>query len=181
MGYPFGPLMMLLLITGQWRGEVAKMRWADLDIERGVWTLPSESTKAGRAHAVPLSPLAIGIIKGLPRFAGAFVFTSGAGVRPVSGFGRAKDRIDELSGVKDWRLHDLRRTAASGMARLGIAGDHIGRVLNHVPQGVTARVYDQYEYLPEKRRALETWGSFLDGLFRPDDDKVVALRPEAAQ
>ena len=164
------------------------MLWSDLDLDAGVWTLPSESTKSARAHAVPLSPLAMEIIEGLPRFKGPYVFTSSAGEKPVSGFARAKAKAgatintkrdqDSLDPLPHWTLHDLRRTAASGMARLGIAGDHIARVLNHAPRGITARVYDRYEYLPEKRRALETWGSYLESLFRPSDDKVVALRRE---
>ncbi len=187
-GYPFGPMMKLLLVTGQRRGEVATMRWPDLDVEEKVWNLPREATKSARAHSVPLSPLALEIIEGLPRFSGPHVFSTKGGERPVSGYSRAKQRVekavnetrkaDGLDPLPDWRLHDLRRSAASGMARLGIPSDHLGRVLNHVPQGVTARVYDKHVYLPEKRRALEAWASYLESLFRPADSKVVRLRRE---
>ncbi len=184
-GYPFGPFMKLLLVTGQRRGEMAGIKWSDLDLEERVWSLASEATKAGRAHSVPLSPLAVKIIESLPRFNGPYVFTTLDGERPVSGYSRAKQRVEqalnrsrvkeELDPIPNWRLHDLRRTCASGMARLGVTSDHIGRVLNHSPKGVTAQVYDKHTYMPEKRRALELWAGHIEGLFRPADKKVVAF------
>ena len=189
-GYPFGPMMKLLLVTGQRRGEVAAMRWPNLDVEEKVWNLPRELTKSARAHSVPLSALALEIIEDLPRFSGPHVFSTKGGERPVSGYSRAKQRIekavngarqkDGIEPLPEWRLRDLRRTATSGMARLGIPSDHIGRVLNHAPKGMTAQVYDRHTYLPEKRRALEAWGSYLESLFRSTDTKVVRLQREEA-
>ncbi len=184
-GYPFGPFMRLLLLTGQRRGECANMKWSDLDLEEKVWHLAREATKSGRAHSVPLSPLAVGIIESMPRFKGDYVFTTQGGEKPVSGYSRAKQRIERavnrirkeqgLDPIPNWRLHDLRRTAATGMARLGVSSDHIGRVLNHSPKGVTAQVYDKHTYMPEKRHALEKWAAHVEGLFRPEDKKVVAF------
>ena len=81
-----------------------------------------------------------------------------AGKRPVSGFSKAKARLDRLSGVEGWTLHDLRRSAATHMARLGVAQEHIERVLGHVIEGV-AGTYNRYSYLPEKRAALDAWGA----------------------
>jgi integrase len=119
-GFPFGLLAPLLLVTGQRLGEVAHMRWSNLDLEAGTWALPPELTKSSRAHLIPLSSLAAETIAALPRQTGDFVFSTRRGERPVSGFSRTKQRCDYFSGVGDWRLHDLRRTAATGMAELGV-------------------------------------------------------------
>ena len=153
------------------------MRWGDVDGDERLWTLAGAATKAGRAHVVPRSPLAMEILGDLPRFKGGeFAFSTTAGEKPVSGFSRAKKRADTLAGMTDWRLHDLRRTAATEMRRLGIGRDVVGAILNHAPRGVTAEVYDQWEQLPEKRHALEAWARKIESIIRPTDDKVVPLR-----
>ncbi len=143
------------------------MQWSDVDLETAVWTLPSERVKSGRAHQVPLSPLTVHILNGLPRFAEPFIFTTTGGKRPVSGYSKAKRRLDALAGVSDWRLHDLRRTAASGMAKLGTPVNVLSKVLNHVSAGahggVTA-IYNRYAYEDEKRRALDGWGQRITEL-----------------
>ena len=113
-------------------------RSADVEPESKLWTIPREQTKADRAHEVPLSPLALEILEALPRFSGPYIFTTMGGERPVSGFSKGKKGLEELSGLTDWRLHDLRRTGATNMARLGVPGSTIGRVLNHAQRGVTA-------------------------------------------
>ena len=174
--YPFGPLVKMLLLTAQRRDEVATMRWPDIEPESKLWTIPREQTKADRAHEVPLSPLALEILEALPRFAGPYIFTTTGGERPVSGFSKGKKSLEKLSGMEDWRLHDLRRTAATNMARLGVPVDTIGRVLNHAQRGVTA-IYDRHSYLPEKRHALDAWASKLTSIVRPEvDEKIVPLR-----
>ena len=161
LGYPMDAFVKMLLVTAQRRGEVATMQWADLDLDAKVWTLPAERVKSGRSHQVPLSSLAMDILNGLPRFNGPYVFTTTSGERPVSGFSKAKRRLNEFAGVADWRLHDLRRTAASGMAKLGTPVNVLSKVLNHVSAGahggVTA-IYNRYAYEDEKRQALEGWG-----------------------
>jgi integrase len=177
-GYPFGPMLKVLLLTGQRRSEAANMRWAAIDLEAGQWNIPGEMTKNGRPHTVPLAPAVVEILQSLPRYAGDYVFTTTGGERPTSGFSQGKARIEKLTvgEIPDWRLHDLRRTAASGMARLGKTSEHIGRVLNHTPTGVTNTRYNQHDYLPEKRHALEAWAAHVEDLFRPADEKVVVLR-----
>jgi integrase len=174
--YPFGPCFKLLLITGQRRNEVARMTWAELDGH--TWTIPAERTKNKRAHVVPLPDQAVNIVETLPRFAGGdCVFTTTHGRSPISGFGKAKDRITEaVEGIPHWTPHDLRRTAATRMAELGIPGDHIGRVLNHTPRGVTAAVYDKHTYLKEKARALQAWANRLDSIIDGTADNVVAFK-----
>lgn len=161
LGYPFGPYVRMLLLTGQRRGEVAGMRWADVDLEAGTWALTASDTKAGRAHLVPLSAPALAILEPLPRI-GEYVFTTGD--TPISGFAKTKSRLDEyLAGtgepLANWRFHDLRRSAATHMVRLGIPETIVGRVLNHAAQGVTAKVYALHSYAPEKRNALDRWAA----------------------
>lgn len=161
------------------------MRWADIDIDTAVWNLPAASTKTLRSHSIPLSNLAVEILADLPRFAGPHVFSTTGGKRPVSGYSKAKLRIerelnkalvkDGAAPLADWQIHDLRRTAASGMAKLGVPVDHIGRVLNHAPRGVTSTVYDKHSYMPEKRRALDLWCAHLRSLVRLEPDNVVRL------
>jgi integrase len=162
-GYPFGTIYLVLLLTGQRRGEVSAMRWSEIDLQRRLWTIPAARSKNGHAHEVPLSGAVIEILQQAPRFLRSdYVFTTN-GQRHVSGFGRAKGRYEHALGSKDWRVHDLRRTAASGMARLGIPPHVIEKVLNHrtgVISGVAA-VYNRYGYAEEKRDALERWAQWV--------------------
>ena len=175
MGWPFGQAFKLLLATGQRRDEVATMRWSDIDPQSRLWTLPRESTKSDRLHEVPLSPLAIEILEAVPKL-GDYVFTT-TGDRPISGFSKAKKRCDTLSAVSGWRLHDLRRTCASGMARLGIAPHVVEKVLNHASGTISgiAAVYNRHGYTEEKKAALNTWARALEAIIRPTDDKVIQL------
>jgi integrase len=168
LGYPFGPLLQLLLLTGQRRGEVSHMRWDHLDLERAVWTIPAELAKNGRTHEVPLVQAALAIIKLLPRFNNSsFVFTT-TGQTPVSGFGRVKRQLDIAIGISDWTIHDLRRTVASGMARLGIAPHIIEKVLNHVSGEISgvAAIYNRHGYSGEKRIALQSWADAVSNYIK---------------
>ncbi len=175
LGYPFGPLVRLLLVTAQRREEVAGMRWSDIDLEAALWTLPREMTKADRVHEVPLSSLALEIIGALTH-SGDYLLTSGRrGDKPVSGFSVAKKRLDELSGMTDWRLHDLRRTAGTNMARDKVATSTISRIMNHAEGGVT-KIYRRYGFLDEKREALAKWSRRLEAILGRDETKVVQLR-----
>jgi integrase len=168
LGFPFGPAIQLFLVTAQRRGEVTSMRWSQIDWQRGTWNIPAEVAKNGRVHEVPLSSLAIDILSVLPRLVGSDLVFTTTGTTPISGFGRVKERLDELMGVSDWRFHDLRRTAASGMARIGVAPHMIEKVLNHVTGQISgvAAVYNRHGYAAEKREALETWAGSLISLTR---------------
>ncbi len=159
---------------------MASVKWDDLralDGDQPVWALPREATKADRAHSVPLSPQAARIFEGLPR-TGDYVFSTGRrGDKPLSGFSKPKQRLDMTTGLSDWRFHDLRRTAASVMARLNTPPHILSRVLNHAPsqqEGVTA-VYNRHAYEPEKRHALEALAQFVENLIEPAPEKVVSL------
>lgn len=130
------------------------MRWDEIDGD--LWSLSSEKTKSGRGHLVPLTQTAQNILRRCPRMKGLHVLSTNGGRAPISGFAKAKDDLDVA--IEDWRPHDLRRTCATGMARLGVLNEVVGRVLNHAPpRTVTAEIYNQYDYLGEKRRALELW------------------------
>jgi integrase len=187
VGWPFGDLFRLLLLTAQRLGEVSAMRWGDVDLGKATWTVPAEIAKNGVANEVPLSSAAVAILHGMPSLgSNGYVFPAlnGSG-RPVSGFSRAKSRLDkvveaELAGddtPPTWRLHDLRRSAASRMAELGVAPHVIERVLNHISgsQAGVAGVYNRFGYAPEKRHALETWAAHVERLIDPPSANVVSL------
>jgi len=179
LGYPIGPYLQMLLLTAQRRSEVAAMRWADLDLAEGTWALCADDTKADRAHLVPLSPAALSILKTAPEL-GEFVFTTD-GRSHVQEFAKGKAKLDEFiaakgEALKPWVLHDLRRSAATHMVRLGISETTVGRVLNHAPQGVTARVYALHSYAPEKRNALNAWAAEISRVIGGNAaDNVVQL------
>src|SRR5262249_23623278 len=151
-----------------------------LDLIGRLWTLPRERIKTNRPHEVALSAPAVDILKSAPRLAGSdLVFTTN-GATPVSGYSKAKRHINALlpADMSSWRLHDLRRTAASGMARLGISLPVIEKVLNHASgsfAGIVG-VYQRHSFADEKRAALEAWGRHIDALVSGKPAKVVRLR-----
>lgn len=158
MGYPFGPMVKLLILTAQRRAEIANLERGWLLADQQAFEVPASHYKTDRPQVVPLSPPALAIVEALPKWTGTFLLSTTAGKRPISGFSKAKARIDKLSKVEGWTLHDLRRSAATHMARLGIPQEHIERVLGHAIEGV-AGTYNRYSYLTEKRAALDLWGA----------------------
>lgn len=183
VGYPFGDLQKLLLLTGQRRSEVAEMAWQEVDLNAAKWIIPAGRNKSSREHLVPLSNEVIAILLALPRFSGVHVFTTTAGKRPVSGFSKAKAATDakvvELTKAKDletvapWRWHDLRRTARTGMAELGVPEIVGERVLNHAPKGLSA-IYNVAEYQRENRDALERWARKVHDIITPPPDNLMS-------
>lgn len=164
--YPFRQFVPLLLATAQRRGELAEMRWSEVDLEAKIWVIPAERSKNGKPHVVPLSPYALKILAEVPQFLDCdYVFTT-TRRSAVSGFSKALRRVHEQSETSDWHMHDLRRTAASGMARAGIAPHVVEKVLNHISGTISgvAAVYNRYGYDAERRDALDKWGAFLDRL-----------------
>jgi integrase len=165
---PFGALVKLLILTGQRRDEVAQLCWAEIDLGNRLWVLPAERVKNNRPHEVPLSDPAIAVLTALPRIADSdFVLTTN-GDTPASGYSKGKRRLDALlpPDIPGWRLHDIRRTVASGMARLGINLPVIEKVLNHSSgsfAGIVS-VYQKHSFADEKRRALDTWAAFVADL-----------------
>jgi integrase len=176
----FGPFYRLHLLTAQRREEVGAMKWSELDLDAGAWTIPKERTKNGKQHLVHLSPQALAVIAQVQKIDGCpFLFSTTSGT-PISGYARAKAKLDTLmADVPPWRVHDLRRTAASGMAKLGFQPHIVERVLNHVSgaQAGLIGVYQRYDYLEERKRAINAWGQYVLDLIleavRPS--KVVLL------
>ena len=187
-GFPWGPLGKVLLLTGQRLNEAARMTTAE--IRGDVWYLSADRTKNGRAHDVPLSGAVRSVLSAVERSEGAegYIFTT-TGTSAVSGFFKARahlatamERIaaEELGQHVDiprWTFHDLRRTAATGMARLGIPVRVTEAVLNHVSGtgGGIVAVYQRHDYADEKRQALEAWGRFVIGLANGSEANVVRL------
>jgi integrase len=164
--YPFRQFVPVLLATAQRRGELAEMSWNEIDFEQKIWVIPAERSKNGKPHVVPLSAYALKVISAVPRFTDCdYVFTT-THRSPVSGFSKMLRRLSEGSETSNWRLHDLRRTAASGMARAGVAPHVVEKVLNHISGTISgvAAVYNRYGYDSEKRAALEQWGQALERL-----------------
>ena len=157
-GYPFGPLTRLLILTGARRGELiaADRSW----VQDNFIEMPSSYYKTKRTHLIVLSPMAKSIVAALPNEGLLFTTT---GEEPVSGISRWKTRLDKLSGVENWRLHDLRRTCATGMARLGVQPIVIEAVLGHKLPGV-AGVYNRYSYVDERKKALSRWSQHVKRL-----------------
>jgi integrase len=194
--YPFGPLFRLLLITGQRLEEVSGLEWAELDRARAMWSLPAERAKNGNASQVPLSSLAVAEIDALAKRSGrkdgwprrGLVFTT-TGKTSVSGHSRAKARLDtnmaELAKkeadqptVAPWRLHDMRRTLATGMQRLGVRFEVTEAILNHVSgsKSGVAGVYQLHDWAPEKKAALKAWSDRIEAVFSgADQTNVVPL------
>jgi integrase len=157
---PYGAVVRMLALTGARREEIAQLRWSEIDGD--TIRLEGSRTKTGEPHTIPLSSAAQALLKGLPNI-GEYVFS---GARPISNWGQCKQRLDNASGVTGWRIHDLRRTVATGMQRLGVNLQTIEAVLGHVSgsrSGVVG-VYQRHSFDAEKRAALEAWGGYVSDL-----------------
>ena len=176
LGYPYGHATQLLVLLGQRRDEVSRMRWDHLNLKARTWTLPAEENKGNRVHVVPLPDTAVEILQDLPRHE-SFVFWALRPDTAINGWGKIKRRLDEGSEVQDWRIHDIRRSVASGLARMAFEPHIVERVLNHATTaaGPLARVYQRYDFEKEKRLALEAWARHLAGLQNPIAGDVVPL------
>jgi integrase len=163
---PYGAIVEFLALTGQRREEVAQLIWEEIELASQIWTLPGARTKNGKPHIVHLSKEAIAVLMRMPRL-GRFVFSLSGG-RPFQSFSAAKRELDKLSEVTGWRLHDLRRTCVSGMARLGVAPHVADKILNHQTGTISgvAAVYQRHEFLAERKDALERWGGHVAGLLQ---------------
>lgn len=175
----FAALVKLLLLTGARRNEVAEMRWSELDLEKRLWTIPGARTKNGQEHRLYLSDAALGVLKTLPRIAGAkFVLTTD-GASAVSGFSKAKKLLDKATpNLAPWRLHDARRTVASGMARLGIGLPTVEKALNHTSgsfAGIVS-VYQRHTFAEETKLAFTAWGDHVAWIVSGKGAKVVPIR-----
>jgi integrase len=168
----FGVIVRLLLLTAARRNEISEMEW--LEFQEGLWVLPAVRSKTKVEVPRPLGAAAQALVDAQPRFDGCpFVFTAN-GRTPFRGMSFAKREFDEACGVKDWRLHDLRRTARTLMSRAGVVSDHAERCLGHALQG-SRGVYDRHQYADEMRHAFAALASLIERIVRPIDN-VIDLR-----
>ncbi|WP_029871037.1 tyrosine-type recombinase/integrase [Rhizobium leguminosarum] len=181
IGWPFGQFVKLLLLTGQRRSEVAGMRRQELDWNRSLWTIPAPRSKNLQPHEVPLSVSARAVLASIhPVDSDEGLIFSTTGKSPISGYSKAKKRVDnavqtilkerangrEANRLPSWAFHDLRRTAATGMARAGVAQQVIEKVLNHTSGSLAgvAGIYNRHAFNSEKREALEIWSQHVVNL-----------------
>jgi integrase len=172
----YGSLFRLLLLTGQRRGEVVGLQWSELDRNCAMWRLPAERSKNRRAHFVPLSHAAIAELDSIAdgdNWPETGLVLQSARCTKLSAFSKSKvdwdRRIQEMlcgcgpDFMADWRLHDIRRSVATGMQALQIRTEIIEAVLNHqsgTRDGIVS-VYQRYDYEVEKRLALNLWAEHI--------------------
>ncbi len=192
LGYPFSHIIRLLILIGARREEVASLDWSELNREDAIWSLPSSRSKNGVAARQPLSKLAIAELDGLAqsssRWPKAGLLFTTTGNTPSSGHSKAKTRLDHeiskfavqegIAAPAPWRIHDLRRTLATGLQRLGVRFEVTEAVLNHVSgsKSGVAGIYQRHDWADEKRAALQAWSDHVERLLTGvDQTNVVQL------
>jgi integrase len=173
---PFGDALRMLLVTGCRLNEIARLRWEEVSDDCSIITIPGERTKNRRSFVIPVPPMARRLLADQDRN-GEFVFSTTGGISPISSWSDVKRRLDAAMGsVSSWVIHDLRRTAATGMAEIGIQPHIIEAILNHLSghKASVAGIYNRAQYASEKREALERWASHLENIV--GDTKIVAIR-----
>lgn len=178
----FGPIVRLLILTGQRREEVSSLTWGELNRDDLMWTLPGDRAKNGEQNIIPLNALAVAVLddvargKTWPRQGRVFATSSGA---KFSAYHKGKVKIDRLVAqdggepVAPWRLHDLRRTLATGFQRLGVRFEVTEAVLNHVSgaRAGVAGVYQRHDWKNEKATALGQWNDHIAPFLVGDMDQ----------
>jgi integrase len=200
MGYPYGPLYRLLALTGLRLGEACGAQWSEFDLKRKEWTIPAGRMKKVKGGAkpfmVPLTEKIIDVLDALPRFkSGDFLFSHSHGKRPLkpNQFSDIKERLDAIMleelkqmateagkdakriTLPDFVNHDIRRSVRTHLSALRIGEEVREAVLAHVRPGIKG-VYDQHQYLEEKREALTLWNARLWSIVQPPPDNVVEMR-----
>jgi integrase len=191
LGHPFESIIYLLARTGLRRSEIAEARFAEFDLDQKLWTIPSNRMKADAPHTVPLTDEMLGILRSLPR-TGEFLFPTERGDRPVSGFSAIKRKLDremhsELAreagedvALEPWTFHDVRRSMRTQLSSLPVpGGDLVRELLLAHSKPELHRIYDQFAYLDEKRRALELWQEKLQAILEVRSADVVSMPQRA--
>jgi integrase len=176
---PIRAALRLLLVTGQRRGELARAKWGDIDLDEGRWIIPADNSKNGRAHEVPLTKLAIDLFEQLKKLAPVSNWVLPSPTKddePIidRSISRAVRNNEKHFGIAHFTPHDLRRTAASIMSMLGVPRLHVSKVLNHTDDATTA-IYDRHDYWKEKQTALDHLSTHLKSVFEGSIQKVVSL------
>ncbi|MCA3340212.1 MAG: integrase arm-type DNA-binding domain-containing protein [Roseomonas sp.] len=184
MPEPAGPFVRLALLTLARREEVAGMRWSEISADLSVWTIPAHRMKRGQAHSVVLTDAAREALGAVTRIDGQDLVFTTTGKTPISGFSKIKAKLDKLSGVTGWVLHDFRRAGPSTLARLGFSSILADKLLAHQPSALSsvARTYQQHDFSTEKQAALEAWAAHVLRCAKPEKegDKVTSLAEHRA-
>lgn len=174
---PWTSAIRLLILTGQRRNEVYSAEWVEFDTKQRIWTIPAARAKNGKTHIVPLSDFALNIIEKLERTGtSSKLFPAKSSPHNgASGFSKVQARLrsaveKKLGNVDEWRLHDLRRTVATGLQRIGVRLEVTEAVLNHVSgsQAGIVGVYQRYNFSSEKRSALDAWADEVQRILQSE-------------
>jgi integrase len=179
LGYPYGPLIRLLVLTGQRRSEVGDAVWSEFTLPKREWVIPGARMKKKKGHLVPYTVEMAAILADLPRFkSGEHLFSTSSGATPVNGFAKCKERLDQLTGAFDepWVFHDIRRTVRTNLGAIDELDKEIRERMVAHAQGAMSDTYDKYDYALQKRRGFELWAARLHTILHPPDSNVVALR-----
>jgi integrase len=173
MPVPYSQIVRMLILTGARLREITNLTKDELDLDKKLIVLSKDRTKTDVEHSIPLPPLALTILNEMPQFVGPFLFSAGGGRRPFVGFDRSKRRLDEISGVTEFTIHDLRRSARSYWSAIPEISDTVKELcLGHVQGGIIG-TYDRYKYLAERRQLLERWEQMLTQIVNPPPPAVV--------
>jgi Integrase len=160
----FNSIVPLLILTGQRRGEIASIQSSWVDLENKTLTIPASATKNAREHTIPISSTAQTLLSFCKKD-GLFFQARGSTNRPFCGWSKSKVTLDKLCGVKNWTLHDIRRTYRTIHARIGTPPHIAERLVNHVSsRSAMQDVYDRHTYLPEMRQAVENYEKYLQSI-----------------
>ena len=175
LGPAFGPFFRLLILTGCRRSEIAELHRSEVDMKSGVITIPAARSKNAQAHIVPMSTMVRDEIDALPPDSDFILSTNGGG-KAIAGFGKIKGRLDDITGIHDWTIHDIRRTVRTGLARLGIPREVAERAIGHKPADQLEQTYDRHRYQTEIADALDKWAAHVRDITTPPPDNLTRLR-----
>ena len=164
MGTPWSQFIAPLVYTAARRTEVAASTWDEFNLDEGTWRVPAARMKAAKAHTVPLSPQVVAVLRTLP-MVGIYAFSTDGGAKPITGYSKMKKRLDALSGITGWTLHDIWRTTATGLEKLGVPLQVTEAILGHAASKTRlVGTYQRHDYTEEKAAALCRWGNQVEAL-----------------
>jgi integrase len=178
----YGRIVRLLILLGARRQEIGGLRFSELDLDNGRWLLQGQRSKNGRAHELPLMPMALDIIKDVPRLVSRDQLFGARSNDGFTGWDDQKEALDERSGVTGWTLHDIRRSVATKLADIGVQPHIIEQILNHQSgyKAGPAGIYNRSSYEREVRAALALWADHVRTLVDGGERKVIPYAPQTA-
>jgi integrase len=179
-GYPFAPIVRMLMLTGARLSEVTGASWSEFNFDTATWIVPAERFKSDAIHIVPMSDDLVALLEGVPRWTrGDCVFSLTEGRKPVSFQSKAKARLDSRAKIAPFTIHDIRRTVRTRLSELRIPEPIAEMVIGHAKKGL-ARVYNQHQYIDEMREALAAWAARLRSIVDPPPPNVIPITGRAA-